>query len=859
MAAGAEADVLLRQYVQEALAAKASGGSTKLYDQLVSEVKRLRAALRGPAPAAGAQHPPAADPAGAAEQLVALLRGLGACVSLVHERRHELLLKELLDVPLWQVPQALRLALLDWVGHVVVANGALVQSCLQTLVYSLLPPPGPPLPDPNPGEAWQPAEGQTAIQDEVLAATEKVLSLVPTAGSRLLPLVVGNFPHKLRDRNTQCLYLRGVFALAEGPSGGAVREGLLAGVVDHLIGIDVEIRWEDIAEAAAEEERREEEGGLPQEEEPDIFELEGMSELDLANGGSGSGSGDDSPRPATRGGWEGGHALTQQAPAAGAPGTDAARPAVDETADKLDSMMELTFQHLERRGAAGQLGTAWDTLLGAFERSVLLTHRSKFTQFLLFYACRQQPEQRCRTFLHLLLARLTDRQQPPIARAACAAYAASFLARAAFCPEALVVESLQRMADWCLRYARDEDRRGGLPPIPSSNSISMMSADAQVRHGAFYAACQALLYVLCYHMEPLLRPKHKHHQQHAHSAPASLPNGGLAAGVAERQQAAQHGAAGVPGSLGASGGTPASMDGLPSSLRSHERRDAVHAQREACADAVRALFSGPMPHLLRHALDPLSSCARSVVAEFGRQARMLGFAELAKLVKEWERRQHAASKQHRQLELFFPFDPYLLRRSAAHLALPTTYIRWRRGHPSGAVRAQLESESSSDSDREDLSDSELSELEEGAAAAGVAEESSSSDDDSDSSSSSGSSSGYDSSSESDADDLKRTRFGSIPGSSFGSDYRARKRPHLPGALKTGPGLFGGIPATSPTMGFAVPHHGSLSSGGSPPYGLSPAGPPPPTLFGGGSGGLHAFGAPAPGGLHLGLANGPGRP
>lgn len=107
--------------------------------------------------------------------------------------------------------------------------------------------------------------------------------------------------------------------------------------------------------------------------------------------------------------------------------------------------------------------------------------------------------------------------------------------------------------------------------------------------------------------------------------------------------------------------------------------------------------------------------------------------------------------QHRQLELFFPFDPYLLRRSAAHLALPSTYIRWRRGHPSGAVRAQLESESSSDSDGEELSDSELSELEDGAVAAGAAgDESSSSDDDSDSSSSSGSSSGYDSSSESDA-------------------------------------------------------------------------------------------------------------
>ena len=66
--------------------------------RLVSEVKRLKGALRGAGPGA----PP--DPA-AAEQLAALLRGLGACVSLLHERRHEQLLKDLLDTPLWQVPQ----------------------------------------------------------------------------------------------------------------------------------------------------------------------------------------------------------------------------------------------------------------------------------------------------------------------------------------------------------------------------------------------------------------------------------------------------------------------------------------------------------------------------------------------------------------------------------------------------------------------------------------------------------------------------------------------------------------------------------------------------------------------------------
>lgn len=163
-----------------------------------------------------------------------------------------------------------------------------------------------------------------------------------------------------------------------------------------------------------------------------------MSELDLANhDGSSGGEDGASPRPATRGGWEGGHALKQQgahttglllpsprlrwlllllllpglaslaalvhaaaaavlhpsadsyrppvacpaAPATAAvPGEEAGKPRVDETADKLDSMMELTFQHLERRMAAGQGNSAWDTLLGAFERCVLLTHRSKFTQ-----------------------------------------------------------------------------------------------------------------------------------------------------------------------------------------------------------------------------------------------------------------------------------------------------------------------------------------------------------------------------------------------------------------------------------------------------------------------------------------------
>jgi hypothetical protein len=74
------------------------------------------------------------------------------------------------------------------------------------------------------------------------------MQLVPTLGPQLLQLLVQNLPHKLRDRSTQCLYLRGAMALAEGPAGRPVRDGLLLGLVDHLLSIDVEIKWEDIVD-----------------------------------------------------------------------------------------------------------------------------------------------------------------------------------------------------------------------------------------------------------------------------------------------------------------------------------------------------------------------------------------------------------------------------------------------------------------------------------------------------------------------------------------------------------------------------------------------------------------------------------
>ena len=58
-----------------------------------------------------------------------------------------------------------------------------------------------------------------------------------------------------------------------------------------------------------------------------------------------------------------------------------------ESAEKLDALMGLVFEHLGRRCEAGQLPAAWATTLHTFQRTILHTHRSKFTQYLLWYLC----------------------------------------------------------------------------------------------------------------------------------------------------------------------------------------------------------------------------------------------------------------------------------------------------------------------------------------------------------------------------------------------------------------------------------------------------------------------------------------
>ncbi len=72
--------------------------------------------------------------------------------------------------------QVVRAAVLDLMTNMMAANSAFVQSCLQVLLFSMLPPPAPPAPvdAAQLGTAWQPSEQAVEVQGQVLGAMEKV-------------------------------------------------------------------------------------------------------------------------------------------------------------------------------------------------------------------------------------------------------------------------------------------------------------------------------------------------------------------------------------------------------------------------------------------------------------------------------------------------------------------------------------------------------------------------------------------------------------------------------------------------------------------------------------------------------------
>jgi RNA polymerase I-specific transcription initiation factor RRN3 len=246
---------------------------------------------------------------------------------------------------------------------------------------------------------------------------------VPTGQPELFPVIADAFPHKRFPQNVQCEFVSQALKICEYVP--YLQQRILDLIVSKCLEIDVEIVIEDTGEVKIQEE-------YTGESEEDVFGLGPTPDISPTTG-SGSGSGSDDP--------SGVRCRVLKTGTQRVYSEDARRipEEVAESADKLDGMLVLVVDFITKDIEKGgnEIDRLGMQLVQVFEDRILLTHRSKFVQFLLFYLAGKSSSFG-EAFAMALLRIFLDESVAHLRRQSSILYLASYLARAKFLSDTVI-------------------------------------------------------------------------------------------------------------------------------------------------------------------------------------------------------------------------------------------------------------------------------------------------------------------------------------------------------------------------------------------------------------------------------------
>ncbi|KAL0214392.1 hypothetical protein P9112_006576 [Eukaryota sp. TZLM1-RC] len=356
----------------------------------------------------------------------------------------------------WSVDSSVNEAFLSFVYNLIASNSYFFQPCIRFLVSSVIQDP---LPDQKTVEM---------VQERLL----QFYQLVPSSHNVFVDTLTTNFPHRVVDVSVIVQYLKFILFFISRVS--AFRGKLWEVIFSKLLEIDVEIKLEDIIDSDDEDDLK--------------FD-------DVIDGYN-----DDSDDPISGQNSLDPHAISELA---------------KSMADKLDSCMEVLFRFISDFYSNCTSETQFLTdlvefQLDCFDSLLARTHRSKFVQFLIFYSIavsserslkanqnvidpnRQSNPEAADAFVAFLLKRiLSPDAEVERFKPLCVGYLGSFIARASFIPLKMIKFVLTILADWCRNYV---DFYGN-----PTTDIDFS------RHLLFYHVAISLLYVLCFHLESIVK------------------------------------------------------------------------------------------------------------------------------------------------------------------------------------------------------------------------------------------------------------------------------------------------------------------------------------------------------------------
>ncbi|CAK5262553.1 unnamed protein product, partial [Mycena citricolor] len=494
-------------FVNNALLQKANGTSEP-YEELVNQFN-----------AKNAQIQPA--------QLRLWISALSHVVSRL-EKSHATLVQAVVGFPWTTMDAATVRAYTVFIGMLLSARPEYLSLVLSKITHGLTYQSGLQALDNNTPEGSSAPLTRRVIYDRLHTLLRHLLTLIPTLPSTLQPLIVQSFPHKRQSQASQSTYIRNLLRISSYCP--ELSDKILSTIIDRAIQIDVEIQveLEEIEEQT--------------EQDQDLFELD---PFDTVLGQEG----DDSDASDSDDDDDYEDDMSDVSSIGDEPETHSDMSHIQEMVKKLDAILSLTFEHFQRvqetvspndptpstklppdlpplppltpssssplmsplefptsdpiiqvipRPPPPTVHAQFQSLLSIFDRLILPTFKSRYTQFLVFFYTSFSPE-----FADIFLGLLVDRALfqtavPAVTRAAAAAYIGSFVSRGNFVDRAATRRVVGVLCDFMRSHvdAVEEMLRVGAS-VSSGSTIS-------AQNGVFYAIAQAVFLIFCFRWRDLL-------------------------------------------------------------------------------------------------------------------------------------------------------------------------------------------------------------------------------------------------------------------------------------------------------------------------------------------------------------------
>ncbi|MGH0129643.1 UNVERIFIED_CONTAM: hypothetical protein FKN15_048348 [Acipenser sinensis] len=280
-------------------------------------------------------------------------------------------------------------------------------------------------------------------------ALEIIARYVPSTSRFLMPILREKFPFINKSARTLECYVHNLLRITV--AFPALRQEILELVIGKMLRLDVSAPRSDIEDA--EENAAQGADGNGQEE--GLFDMD-EDEENVTN----------SSRP---------------------PGVDVMAHA---SADRLDILMMVLLAYIKDLSyVKGTLELTltkelYRDLIAVFDKLILPTHASCHVQYAIFYLCSFRLGL-AEAFLEHLWKKMQSPSNPAVIRQTATGYIGSFLARAKFLPIQTVKACLDLLVPWLHQY------------IHSQDAGSKAFCDVSL-HGPFYATCQAVFYTLVF-------------------------------------------------------------------------------------------------------------------------------------------------------------------------------------------------------------------------------------------------------------------------------------------------------------------------------------------------------------------------